>query len=198
MKASRIISLNDGTFRAEYEKIYSPKSQMNFDPKITESQLNVFYDFALEEYRNANFGSARDLLEGITQKTDSHPMSWYFLGEIYKNIYPYSQETAKFKIVLLNITKSNLNNGLKQSAYDELARIEKDFDVAISYGQKAVAIEDNMFSKYILLTAYYNAYNKTGNKKYKEGFTRTYDPKMKNLFGDTKLKFWTSEVFAKK
>ena len=182
---------------AGYEKLYSFDTNISISKNITPEELQVFYDFAIGEYRNANFGISKDLLEAITQKSDDHPMSWYYLAEIYKKVYPYSQSEFKKKTALLNITKSPLSDDLKISAYDDLANLSSgNPDQSIEYGKKAVVIKDNVFSRYILMTAYYNAYKRTGDDKYRSALGKVYDPKTRFLFGDGKFAPWAEEVLA--
>ena len=182
----------------QFDKVYDLKSSINIDKNVTEKELQDFYSFAVDEYGNANYGSAKDLLLGITQKTDKQPMAWYYLAQIYRDVYPYSLQRDKLKIALLNIVKSDLNVGMKQSAYDDLAKIETNVDSAIAYGKKAVELEDNMFSRYILLTVYYNAYEKTHNKLYRTEFSKVYDSRMRNIFADSTVTPWMDGALALK
>jgi len=182
-----------------YQKIYSFNTDVSLSKDISPETIEGFYNLAVDEYRKANFGFSKDLFEAITQKSNSHPMSWYYLAEIHKNIYPYSSDGFKKKICLENITRSPLSNDLKISAYDDLSRLSsRNPEESIDYGRKAVALEDNLLSRYILLTAYYNAYKSTSDQKYKKALVKMYDPKIRSLFGEGKFVPWVEELVASK
>ena len=141
-------------------------SRINFTKDISADTINTFYEFAIEEYNNSNYGFSRDLFTAITNRTTVHPECYYYLGKIYSEV-PTLKDKVLANIYFLRAANSlNLDTHIRQEAYLALAKMSNNDDVALRYAKDSLDLINNDKAKKALVSIYQKKYEKTKDKNY--------------------------------
>ncbi len=133
---------------------------------INKDNLALYYDFAVTEYNNGNYGIARDFF-GLVQKiAKDYRSTDIYMGKIYAEIKVFqNDDLAKLRFVrIVNNDKSN--SVQKQIAYFELAKLAQSPNEAFNYANSSVVIGDSQNSRQALAIAYGKLFRTTGDEKF--------------------------------
>ena len=135
----------------------------------------TLYDFGINEYQCANYGTAKEILEKLCLKTDEFPTAYYYIAQVYRRIRVYKDDVL-YRRNLLNFVTSTKKKDiyLLQEAYYELTCLETDPDVAHHYAEKAQKIRRNRTALLAMKEAYSKMYRKTRDIKFAR-LTRKYE-----------------------
>ena len=116
------ISLRADEFYDSYSKL-TPTPIMGFviPQKLDYETLKMFYNQSIIEYKNANYGLAKELLEATVQRTDAFPKAYFYLGAIYGEEHlPFHNEKIAKKHYENCIAHRKSDARLKQICYEKM------------------------------------------------------------------------------
>jgi len=109
-------------FYDNYSKL-TPTPIMGFviPQKLDHETLKMFYNQSIIEYKNANYGLAKELLEATVQRTDAFPKAYFYLGVIYGEEHlPFHNEKIAKKHYENCIAHRKSDGRLKQICYEKM------------------------------------------------------------------------------
>ena len=150
-------------------KMPDNSSGFMIDKKISTETLQCFYEFAIEQMRESNFGMSRDMFECITKSSNSFPMSNYYLALMYTNVDSMRDaEKAKKNWLTFVSNKDSIKKSptFVQQAYQNLIDTEHDKVKLINFAKTSLKINKNIISLTSTLKAYQKVYANTNDEKY--------------------------------
>lgn len=84
------------------------------------STIRVFYKLAIQEYKNANYGTAKELFEATVQRTDAFPEAYFYLGNIYGDVEPFKNPKLSKKYYKMCLAHKKSSKDLKKICYIHL------------------------------------------------------------------------------
>ena len=135
-----------------YNKITpTPIMQFRIPEKLEFQTIKLFYKQAVEEYKNANYGASKELLEATVQRTDAFPKAYFYLGVIYGDInLPFKNIKLAKSYYKQCVAHRKANNEIKQICYIKLSWIDGNSkEENAQYRAESKKLGDNYYSKWL-------------------------------------------------
>lgn len=148
------------------------ESGLSLSKDITPEQLSDFFEFSVKEYFGANYGMSRDLFELIAQRTNAHPMCYFYLSRIYTEVTPLAnKKKAKENLLAFVETskkKTKIAPGFFQDAYADLVKMETNHKKMVAYANASMSLGDSETARQTFIKAYTKAFSITHDNSYRE------------------------------
>lgn len=159
-----LLMLLSSTIFAKNENMNKSSIQIKAD--TTEETVQIFYEFAVNEYEYANYGFSRDIFTAISNRSSKYPGCYYFLGKIYEEVALFKDPIMSKQCYLKAATSKELASHLRQDSYAALIRLTEDPEIAMKYAEASFKLGDSDNSKVALILAYHKKYDKTRDESY--------------------------------
>jgi hypothetical protein len=150
-----LLMLGSNVFAGDFPDVMigiTPTPIMGFviPQKLEFHTIKAFYQMAIKEYKEANYGSSKELFEEIVKRTDAFPKAYFYLGDIYGHTEPFVNKKLAKAYYKQCIAHRKTSNELKQICYIKLSWLDGTSKEEIeSYKVACKKLGDTYYSKWI-------------------------------------------------